>query len=305
LASGLTINHSFSAKPKTTSGKYSDYYEKVTTYVAILGGPAWVHDPSATAKIFSVVEADRDDSPFQYLDTASSRAGIGSLADKFNGSRIAIVGLGGTGSFVLDLVAKTTVREIHIFDGDDFFQHNAFRSPGAPSLDALRKQPKKVAYYQELYAKLRRNLFAHDVYIDSTNVELLKNMDFVFICIDNGPPKKLLVERLEEYGISFVDAGMGVFLTDGALGGILRVTTSTPKHRRHVREKGRVSFAEGDQGNLYGQNIQIADLNALNAVLAVIKWKKIMGFYLDLESENFSTYTIDGNALTNEDRNEA
>jgi hypothetical protein len=52
----------------------------------------------------------------------------------------------------------------------------------------------------------------------------------------------------------------------------------------------------------YSQNIQIADLNSLNAALAVIKWKKLLGFYRDLEHEHFSTYTIDGNLVTNEDQ---
>jgi len=34
--------------------------------------------------------------------------------------------------------------------------------------------------------------------------------------------------------------GLGMDLTDGALGGILRVTTRTPKRREHVREKDRI-----------------------------------------------------------------
>ncbi len=51
----------------------------------------------------------------------------------------------------------------------------------------------------------------------------------------------------------------------------------------------------------YSRNIQIADLNALNAALAVIKWKKFCGFYRDLACERFTTYAIDGNKLINED----
>jgi hypothetical protein len=35
---------------------------------------------------------------------------------------------------VLDFTAKTHVKEIHLFDGDTFFQHNAFRAPGAANL---------------------------------------------------------------------------------------------------------------------------------------------------------------------------
>ena len=40
----------------------------------------------------------------------------------------------------------------------------------------------------------------------------------------------------------------------------------------------------------------------MNATLAVIKWKKLCGFYHDFQHEHFSTYTIDGNKLLNEDK---
>ena len=85
-------------------------------------------------------------------------------------------------------------------------------------------------------------------------------------------------------------------LVDGSLGGILRVTASTPEKRDHVHAR-RISFAGGGANDIYSSNIQVADLNALNAVLAVIKWKKIRGFYRDLEREHHCTYTTDGNQL--------
>lgn len=44
--------------------------------------------------------------------------------------------------------------------------------------------------------------------------------------------------------------------------------------------------------------------NALNAAMAVIRWKKLCGFYLDLEGEHHSVYVIDGNHLLNEDTQE-
>src|SRR4029078_12457131 len=109
-----------------------------------------------------------------------------------------------------------------------------------------------------------------------------------------------IIEKLEEFGLPFIDVGMGVYLSEGSLGGILRVTTSTPTQREHLRK--RVSFASDADRNEYAANIQIADLNALNAALAVIKWKKLTGFYLDLENEHNSHYTIDGNIVTNDDQ---
>ena len=301
LAEGVWIDHTFSAKPKPAEN-YEDYYAKVTTYVAILSGPAQAIDPNVTARTFPVIEPEKDDEDvvFNYVDTASSRAEIDLVTKKLALRKIAIVGLGGTGSYVLDLVAKTLVKEIHLFDGDIFFQHNAFRSPGATSVEELREKPNKAAYFRDLYSKMRRGIIAHEAYVGADNIDLLRDMDFVFLCLDRGTAKRLIVDKLEEFGISFVEVGMGVYVSEDALGGVLRTTTSTPAKRDHFR--CRVPFSDGDGQNEYAQNIQIADLNALNAALAVIKWKKLFGFYLDFDDEHHSAYTIDGNALINEGR---
>ena len=45
LADGVVVQHSFSAKPKPDNA-YPDYYAKVSTYVAIISGPAWRIDES-------------------------------------------------------------------------------------------------------------------------------------------------------------------------------------------------------------------------------------------------------------------
>ena len=299
LGEGVEIDQTFSAKPMP-SGFYENYYDKVTQYVTILSGYAQKIEPGVTAKTFRPVAAAGDEETvFKYIDTASTRAEIGAVTAKLaRVNKIAIVGLGGTGSYVLDLVAKTPVREIHLFDGDEFLQHNAFRSPGAPSLDELVAVPKKAAYLKGIYDKMRNGIFVHENYIGADNVDALREMSFVFLCME-GTDKKFIVEKLEEFGLPFIDVGMGVYFSEGSLGGIIRVTTSTPAQRSHLRK--RVSFADEADRNEYANNIQIADLNALNAALAVIKWKKLADFYQDLDYEHHCTYTIGGNMLRNED----
>jgi hypothetical protein len=301
LAEGVVIQHSFSAKPKP-SGSYPDYYAKMTTYAAILAGPAQIIDPAAKPQTFVVVEEEGEqrETPFNYIDTASSRAEIDVVTAKLKRlKKIAIVGLGGTGSYVLDLVAKTPVWEIHLYDGDTYLQHNAFRSPGAPSLEELAAQPLKATWFKTLYSKMHSGIIDHPVYLDTANVEELRGIDFVFLCLDSGESKKLIVEKLEEFNVPFTDVGMGVQLNDEALAGIVRVTTSTSQKRDHFR--GRVSFAEVGN-NEYDRNIQIADLNALNAAFAVIKWKKLFGFYRDMKSEHHTQFHVDTNGLINDDR---
>ncbi len=296
VADNVAVDFTFSSKPPEG---YPDYYAKMTAYIAMLSSPAQVLEPSATATTFPTVEPEPDTSVFRYLDTASSRAGIEEVTRHLELGRVAIVGLGGTGGYVLDLVAKTPVREIHLYDGDRFLQHNAFRSPGAASLEELQEKPQKVAHFTAIYTHMRHHVIPHDVFIDESNVEQLRGMDFVFLAFDKGPAKRLVVERLVEYGVPFVDVGLGVFEVNGSLAGLLRVTSATALRHDHVAS--RIPFSDGDVNNDYSHNIQIADLNALNAALAVVKWKKHFGFYVDLEREHHSTYQIDGNTITNED----
>ena len=294
---GIPVDHSFSAKP--ASGAYNDYYEKARTYVAILSGPAQAIDASATAQVYPVVLPKDELSVFNYIDTASSRAGITAVSEKLAIDRVAIVGLGGTGAYVLDLLAKTPVREIHLFDDDRFLQHNAFRGPGAPSTQDLEAAPLKVDYWRALYSKMHRGVVAHGCIIGCSNVMQLDAMNFVFLSMDGGAPKRLITNHLEARGVPFIDVGMGVDLVDGSLRGTLRVTASAGGKTDHFAK--RVSFDELVD-NDYDRNIQIADLNALNAALAVVKWKKLCGFYLDFEKEHHSTYTINSNLLTSDDR---
>lgn len=293
----LTVECTFSSKPPDG---YANYYEKLTVYVAMIVSQAQAIDPDARAETWRVIASDNPDTVFNYIDNASSRAGITAATRRLQLSHIAIVGLGGTGSYVLDLIAKTPVRKLHLFDGDKYGQHNAFRSPGAPSIDELRAIPYKVDYWKGIYSRMRRGIEAHPFHIDAASIEHLRGMDFVFLCADAGSAKLAIIEQLEALGTPFADTGMGLDLVDEQIQGVLTVTTSTKDRRDHVRR--RVSFDGDGHENLYARNIQVADLNALNAALAVVRFKKHFGFYTDFGHEYFTAYTVDGNAIANEER---
>jgi tRNA A37 threonylcarbamoyladenosine dehydratase len=298
LGTDLLVDHTFSSKP--ARGHYVDYYEKVSTYAAILTNQAQGIDTSATAQTSRPLAAeDEDDSPFHYIETASSRAGISLLTERLKVNRIGIIGLGGTGSYVLDLLAKCPVREIHLFDGDWFLTHNAFRAPGAPTLAELEARPSKVTWFATCYEKMHRRIGPHEIYIRAETIDELQSLDFVFICIDCNDDKARIIVALETWGISFIDVGMGIQICCEQLSGIVRVTTSTTTNREQAKK--RIPHKDSGLDDEYSKNIQVADMNCLNASLAVIKWKKLAGFYADLEREHNTLYTIDGNDITNED----
>jgi len=296
LAEGIEIDHAFSNKPPEG---YPDYFAKMTRYIEIISVEARAVEHAATAKTGRLIEEADPNSVFLYTDTASSRAGITALVELLGPQRIAIVGAGGSGAYVLDLVAKTPVKEIHLFDGDEFWQHNAFRAPGAAGADAWKDDaPLKVAYFAEMYAKMRRGIVRHPYRVDENNVNELTQFDYVFICVDKGCVRAMIIAALSNAGRRFIDCGIGVEMNDARtqLRATCRVTAGVPGRYDHI--KSRVPTDDLlDEEALYASNIQVVELNAASAVMAVILWKKLSGFYVDERGELHSQLTVPFNSL--------
>lgn len=297
LAEGLDATHSFSNKPE--SG-YHNYYDMVTTYTNVLGASAQQLDPTATARTGRLVVPDVDDSVFRFMDTASARAGIGAVMSRLDVDPIVVIGLGGTGAHVLDLLAKCPVREIRLFDGDRFFQHNAFRSPGATSEADLNGAPYKVDFYKQRYDVFRHGIVAHREYVTADSAELLAGISFAFVCVDSGPARREVTKLLEKLDVPYIDVGMGLTLDPAArsIDGAVRVTTSLPGRRQQARNHLPLSLDDADE--VYASNIQVSAMNALNAALAVARWQRTLGFYNDFEDETQAVYTLSTNAIIRE-----
>ena len=289
LAEGLWVDHYFSAKPP--AGNYRDYHHKMTHYAQVIGRCARRIDPSALGRAGRLVLSEDQNDPFVFMETASSRAGITRLNENLAGDRIGIVGLGGTGSYILDLVSKTRVAEIHIFDGDGYQQHNAFRAPGATTPEELEQRPSKVELYARRYSTMRRGVIAHKGDVTVEDVEALCELDFVFVAIDDNGTRQWLLSMLEEQGAPFIDVGIGVEKVEDKLLGVVRTSyRETPRSSSGERATGEEARDVGE----YERNVQTVELNALNAALAVIRWKKHRGFYLDLRERTAALTRLTG-----------
>ena len=234
--------------------------------------------------------------PFKIPNTFEARAALGPVQDRIREQRIAVIGLGGTGAYVLDLMAKTPVPEIHLLDADEVDWHTFMRAPGAPTADkieSLRGSPlKKVAYYCTKYASLREGIFPHAVGIDSPSMfgEFLSShpVDFAFVCIDqkkdsDSPRQDVVYEALSEAEIPFIDSGVSITLEDDTVSGA--VTTSFyaegSEAWREAIPNARV------EGNVPGyRNVQLPEVNALAASLAVMEWRRRTEQYVS-ESASF------------------
>jgi hypothetical protein len=295
LGAELFADCQLSRKPPNGFG---DYHAKLASYADYLEAWARKVDPTATARVFRPMRGAPDDSVFEYFDAASSRAQINHLTARLALERIAIVGLGGSGSYILDQIAKTPVREIHLYESDVFYAHNAFRAPGAATVDQLDEVPFKVDYFRDMYAAMHRHITGHALDVTVENVAELTVMTFVFLALDPGESKQVIIDALEATEVPFIDVGLGAEETNAGLRAMIRTTTSVPAHRELVRGRIPVHALPDDA---YDRNIQIADLNALNAVLAIIRWKKLFGFYADAGHEYSSALIVERNKIINDD----
>ena len=166
----------------------------------------------------------------------------------------------------------------------------------------MRTKPKKVAYLANIYSNMKRGIVPHPVFVSEANIDELRDSDFVFLTMEGNHTKRMIVEKLSEFRVPFIDVGIGVNVIGDVLQGAVQTITRTPAATGRTPERHGIAFDSPAGEDVYELNVQIADLNALNASMAVIRWKKLFGFYGDLEDEHYSVYSIDGNQLINEDR---
>jgi ThiF family len=274
LGNDETANYQLSFKPPPT-GTYLGLYEKVRSYARILSNAAQSIDPTVTACPGAAFQVVEDGLPFVYRDTNATRSGLTALNNVFRGHIIAVVGLGGTGSYILDQVAKTWVDRIVLIDGDILENHNAFRAPGAASLETLQARKNKAEYFAEEYSRMHTGITAHAEYLTADNLHLLEGATFVFLAAADAAERPGIMAWLHDRQVPFIDVGMGVSQVPAGLTGLMKVTAYMPDS--NIALPTKPAIAPGDED--YSSNIQVADLNALNALLAVIRWKRHLGYY--------------------------
>lgn len=234
--------------------------------------------------------------PFKIPNTFEARAALGPVQDRIRGQRIAIIGLGGTGAYILDMIAKTPVADIHLLDSDHVDWHNFMRAPGAPTCEEIelsrKTRPLKVDYYHSKYDSLREGIHAHPVCVENSAmlIEFLSkySIDYTFVCIDqrkdsDSPRQDVVYSALSEAGIPFIDSGVSITLDNHMVGGA--VTTSA--YEAHsVAWKKAIPNARVEGDILSYRNVQLPEVNALAASLAVMEWRRRTEQYVS-ESSSF------------------
>ena len=228
--------------------------------------------------------------PFHIPNTFEARAAIAPVQDRIRGQSIAIIGLGGTGAYLLDLIAKTPVSEIHLLDSDCVDWHTFKRAPGAPTakeIELVRAGSMlKVDYYHSKYAAFRDGIHPHPVQVDSSSMftEFVSEhpVNYAFVCIDqltegDSARQDVVYRAVTEAGVPFIDSGVSITLEDCAVRGA--VTTSSYDAGSDAWEDA-IPNARLKGGAPGYRNVQLPEVNAAAATLAVMEWRRRTGQYV-------------------------
>jgi hypothetical protein len=291
----LSTNYAFSLKlwdENKQQRVYQSFREKIEAYLDVIVTPALNAYPGTIP--FSAIErrAAEQKSPLRYPDTSSANYQLNDIADLLRDKKVAIIGMGGTGSYILDLVARTHLGHIALFDDDKVYVHNLFRIPGFID-GAIGKA--KVDALAHQYDKWHSAISAVTERITPENVERLHGFDFVFVSIDDGPSRRFIVDWLSAAAIPFVDCGMGLNRSIVGLNGMVRITGVDRSAYERTVDTGHLPTANPKDAE-YRKQAQIAELNALNAAFAVIRFKQHFKLYDRVDgavSYSFETASFD------------
>lgn len=247
--------------------------------------------------------------PFKIPNTFEARAALGPVHDRIRDQNIAIVGLGGTGAYILDFLAKTPVEKIHLLDSDVVEWHNLMRAPGAPTAEEIesfqKSFPRKLDYYLAKYGPFREGVHLHPVRVDNPSffTEFLSEhrLDYAFVCIDqrtdgDSPRQDVVYGALSAAAVPFIDSGVSITLEGDAVSGA--VTTS-------FYAAGSLAWQNAIpnakvEGSVPGyRNVQLSEVNALAASLAVMEWRRRTGQYISKSASFLHKFRLETPRLFN------
>src|SRR5215213_173551 len=142
---------------------------------------------------------------------------------------IGVVGLGGTGSPVVEELARLGVGKISTFDGDSLEYSNVTRVYGSSTSDEGKNKAQISAAHVK-HIGMGTVVCTYPRHItDEGTAKRLRECDIIFGCTDKQAPRGILVQLALRYLIPVFDMGVKIDAPDQVIRGIDgRVTTIMP-----------------------------------------------------------------------------
>jgi molybdopterin/thiamine biosynthesis adenylyltransferase len=205
--------------------------------------------------------------------------------DHLKQSKICIVGCGGLGGYVIEMLARLGVGHLTLVDGDVFDESNLNRQ--------LLSTEQNIGQLKVEHAKERLDLInssihvcIHDVLLNKTNVhEIIKGHDVVIDAVDSIGTRLLMEDTCEDLRIPMVHGAIagwyGQVCTILPGDQLLRKLYKTKKNKGIEEELGNPSFTPATIAS-----IQVAEVVKLLIGEEIIRHQVL---FIDLKYNDFET----------------
>lgn len=131
--------------------------------------------------------------------------------------RVAVVGLGGTGSVVASQLAHLGVKDMLLVDPDKVEETNLNRLVGSVHADVGKAKVEVAArHICTISPETEVEVVVGDVVDDAVAKKLLA-ADFIFACTDSQASRAVLNQLAYQYLIPCIDMGVGIHVNEGVI----------------------------------------------------------------------------------------
>jgi hypothetical protein len=167
--------------------------------------------------------------------------------------------------------------------------HTLFRMPCSGCESDLDRP--KAQIIAERYADFHGGIEWVNEKVSNASSDRFTGVDFAFVAIDDGPSRGEICEMLAAKDIPFIDVGMGLYRTSSGLNGVIRTSRIRPDEVAEFMNSPDLPTVNPPD-NEYRHQPQIAELNALNAALAVYKFKQFFGIFQEFHSHDVDFFEL-------------
>ena len=234
------------------------------------------------------------------------RANVGGVERSASRQAVAVLGAGGTGSHVIDLLVRTQVKRIVVVDDDTMELKNVMRCPGGITHEEMSRIHAGGVRKSEYHVKTRKafptEVIARNTLASrATGAELKEGgVTFAFVCMGQKAGAEQgrqddVYEGLMEVGIPFIDTGISLAIE----GGVLRGSVTTIKCAGGSDTwKVDIPNAGLKGGEALYHNVQVPEINAIAAAFAILEWRRVTNQYRDEQEESrIAKYLVEENAI--------
>ena len=223
---------------------------------------------------------------------------------KIHSTKVAVVGLGGIGSLVLQQLVHLGVRELIIVDDDVVEESNRSRIVGSRPEDSVKRRS-KVEVMERLGHEINPSIKTRTIKDSVNNINAtlaLRDADVIFCCTDNLSSRLVLNRFASQYFIPVIDMGIDIQAKEEGkirtAGG--RVTVLLPDlpclSCMGLLNPQALAAETSDQGYVSGMNItnpSVISLDGVVASLAVTEFVNLLtGFERRKQPSTYQVYDV-------------